>query len=151
MRKKSRSSLIVFGALLVLVVGLAILCLRKPVLEGMSCMEDMTNFTGFVVFTKPKGCLLCEPINGPVMKLHAKFPDYVRVVDCTDQQVAVTCMTQFKVKNEDLPVFLQFKNGIDKRYYGLTDFENLEKYLLDELMKTRKTKTLSDKNAAALG
>lgn len=152
MKHKSKSCRFFCLALLLLAVGATILLfnsLKPNQKEGLSDPSDFADFTGFVFFTKTKDCDKCAELKGSIEKLYKRFPNNVRVIDCTDDSSVLTVLTKYKVDKNKLPSILSFKDGVNTPYNGFTDYPSLEDFLL-KLMVTRKPTTATDVSLSSL-
>ena len=112
-------------------------------------IENMSNFTGFAFFTKTKDCDACDSLKPTFVLLYDKFPNNIRVIDCTDETLVSTTLTQYNVNIKDMPTILAFKSGIPKPYAGFTEYKELEDFLL-KLMSSQKPTTTTDASIALL-
>lgn len=117
--------------------------------EGLAADEDFSAFTGLVFFTKTKDCDACKEIKGSIILLYERFPNNIRVVDCTVPFNVSKILTEFGVDKEKLPTILTFKTGLHTTYNGYTTYEVLEDFLL-KLMSSQKPTTKTDNTVASL-
>ena len=152
MRKKA-SGLFqkIFWGSVVLIAGVLLWFFPSKKCEGLSRpLQDLSNFTGLVFFTKTKNCdERCTVFNKVVLKLYEKFPNNIAVVDSTNLSDVSTTLTKYKVDSTKIPVILSFKNGNDSPYNSFTDYDSLETYLLS-IMRTVKPKNSTDRAVADL-
>ena len=148
MRVKLKPYKIGLCVVLVLVLLVSLFFTLVPVgkKEGL---EDMGSFTGLSFFTKTKDCDACDAMKPTIVLLYERFPNNIRVIDCTDETLVSTTLTQYNVDIKQLPKTLAFKSGIPKSYNGYTDYKELEDFLL-KLMATQKPTTVSDRSIASL-
>ena len=112
-------------------------------------IENMSNFTGLAFFTKTKDCDACDSLKPTVVLLYEKFPNNIRVIDCTDETLVSTTLTQYSVNIKNLPTILAFKSGVPKPYSGYTEYKELEDFLL-KLMSSQKPTTTTDATIASM-
>jgi hypothetical protein len=109
--------------------------------------EDLQSFSGMLFFIKPVGCPQCAQLKETYEQLVEKYPENVRIIDCTDN-VAATCngeeecidtnaaanyMTLYKVDKNKLPVILVMDNGVPETYVGDWSFTAFRDRLIEVL------------------
>ena len=149
MRRSYKPSCVIFLSIFVFI---AVLGFVYPFIfkkEGISNEDNYSDFTGFVFFTKTRDCDGCTELKGAIELLHKRFPNNIRVVDCTNPETVYKMLTIYKVNKDKLPVIINFKEGIFKPYNGFTDYSSLEDYLLKNMSSPR-PKTASDNAVASI-
>jgi thiol-disulfide isomerase/thioredoxin len=124
------------GILVCALVVLVCIYYNKPLREGIND-EDLSNFTGFVVFTLEKNCDECRRIKPSILLLYEKFPNNVKIVDCTDISLVSSMLTRYNVDKNKMPTILSFKSGMFTTYNGFLEYTDLEDFLLG-VMSSRK-------------
>ena len=86
---------------------------------------------------------MCKEIKPSIILLYERFPNNIKVVDCTNVFEVTTILTKYNVDKNKMPTILTFKSGIFSKYDGYTEYTDLEDFLL-KIMSTRKTTTSTD-------